>query len=158
LVQRLAVVHERRDDRYFLTGELERERVLLADRIAAPAPGTIELRDHEAAACTRPIHTYLIDAVLVAREPEDAAARLEADPLDGGRDHVGRESLVWDLVARRAARRLAAFAHREPRREAPVPPCSAAIGAPAASSEALNTTSASPSSRARGNVSRVSAA
>src|SRR5262249_59727593 len=102
-----AVVHERRYDRYFLTAKLERELVLLADRVALPAPGAIELHDDETGGGAGPVHADLVDAILVARKREDAAARLEADALDRGRDHVGREPLVRDFVARRAPRRLA---------------------------------------------------
>src|SRR5690554_4684672 len=62
LVQRLAVDHERRHDRDVALGEIEREAMLLEDRLVRPPPRPIELRNDEAVA-----DADLVYAVLVAR-------------------------------------------------------------------------------------------
>ena len=103
LAQALAVVDERRHDGDVLRRELERELVLLEDRVRRPAPGPVELHDDESA-----VDSDLIDAVLVARKPEDAARRLEAVALDGVDDDVGRQVLVRDGVAHLRASRSSA--------------------------------------------------
>ena len=105
LVQALAVVDERRHDGNVLRRELEREVVLLEDRVGRPAAGPVELRDNEAFR-----RADLIDAVLVAREAEDAARRLEAVALDGVDDDVGRQALVGNGVAHARASRSSAAA------------------------------------------------
>ena len=68
--------------------------MLLEDRVVGPTAGAVELGYDEAVG-----RADLIDAVLVAREPEDAARALEAAALDGRHDDVGREVLVRDFVA-----------------------------------------------------------
>src|SRR6185503_10674489 len=104
LVQAVAVVDDGRHDGNVLRRELERKVVLLENRIRRPAPRSVELHDDEPL-----VDADLIDAVLVAREPEDAARRLEAVALDGARDDVGRQVLVGNGVAhaRRSRSRVA---------------------------------------------------
>src|SRR5688572_20218575 len=126
LVQGLAVVDDRRHDGDVLPRELERELVLLEDRVRRPAPGSVELRDDEAFG-----DANLVDAVLVAREREGAARRLEAVALDGVGDDVGRQVLIRDGVAHERRSR---------------------------SSAAASTASASSSERCLGCVARVSLA
>ena len=105
LVQRLARVLDRRHDRNLLRRELERELVLLLDRGVRPATRPIELRHDEPLG-----HTDLVHAVLVAREPEDAARALVAEGLGRADDDVGRQVLVRHLFLVRRFRTSAAAA------------------------------------------------
>src|SRR5690606_21583422 len=102
LVQRLAAEHERRHDRHVALREVERELVLLEDRVVRPAPGAIELRHHEAVA-----DTDLIHAVLVARERDDAAVAFEADALHRLENEVRAQPCIGQLSIHSASSPLA---------------------------------------------------
>src|SRR5690606_18440714 len=92
LVQRLAFEHERGHDRHVALGEIEGEAMLLENRVVRPAPRPVELSDDEAVA-----DADLIDAVLVARERDDAAVALEADALDRLENDIGTQAGVRQL-------------------------------------------------------------
>src|SRR5690606_23934133 len=92
LVQRLPVDHERRDDRYVALAKLQREAMLLEDRVVGPAARTIEFRDDEPI-----VDADLVDAVLVAREREQSAVALEAQAPDGLEDELGAQPRVRQL-------------------------------------------------------------
>src|SRR5690606_21952211 len=100
LVQRLPVDHERRDDRYVVLAKLEREPMLLEDRVVGPAARSIELRDDEPVA-----DADLVDAILVAREREHAAVALEAQAPHGLEDELGAQTRVRQLSIHRASSR-----------------------------------------------------
>src|SRR5262249_15439619 len=89
LVQRLAVrERERRTDGDLRGAEVGEEAVLVQDRGAVPAPGTVELRDDVRAV----LEAHVVDAVLEADERRAVARGLEAARLDRAQHPVRREA------------------------------------------------------------------
>src|SRR5690554_636129 len=85
---------KRRHDRKVLRRELERELVLLENRVGGPAARAIKLGDDESVR-----DADLIHPVLVAREPQDAARAFETAAFDRVDDDVGRQVLVRNGLA-----------------------------------------------------------
>ena len=79
--------HHRRDDRNLGGRQLQREVVLLENRLVAPASRPVELRDDRLAA----LDADLVDAVLVAAERKDPPIAQQAGGIDRIEDHVRRQ-------------------------------------------------------------------
>ena len=81
---------ERRHDRDFVLGQLERERVFLEDLPVAPSAGPVELRHHDRAV----VLPDLVDAVLVTVQREQPSIGTQPGGLDRVEQVFGSEVVI----------------------------------------------------------------
>ena len=98
-VQRVTVVEaHRRTHRDLRVAQREEHPVLVEDRLARPAPGPVELRDHVAPV----LEAQVVDAVLEGVQGQAMTRRRETAALDRVEHALGREAKEELRVAPRA--------------------------------------------------------
>lgn len=87
-VERLCLDRKRRNDRYVVFGERQRECVLFVDGVVAPAPRPVELGNDGSGA----VDPDLVHAVFVAVQRQQAAVTVKTERLERSQYVVGLET------------------------------------------------------------------